>query len=388
MSERHGIAIATILPPSGDTGVQAHFRSFMRFAADQGDVVSLVTPHDLSRWLYLPLFGIRYLLRGPLRPLGILWYRFWHYVLLKVALDRRFRHETPAVIYAQCPLSAKAALESVAYRRGAEVVLVCHFNLSQAYEHWLAGDIARDGLLYRGFEATDRAVIPRLAGIVYVSAHARAALQERLPVARMVPDVVIPNWASPPPEVPSSLHGDILSIGTLEARKNHQFLLRVLAEARRLGHPYRLTLVGEGPARSSLETLSRDLGVGDLVTFAGRQPQAQRLMATHRVYAHSALIESFGIVLIEALAAGRPVLAAPTGGIPEIFEDHVQGRYWGLDDVREAARILIEVLEEPERYARMAQRALTRYYERYTVTLNARRLVHFLRDVTEEPQAS
>lgn len=386
--ERRRIAIATILPPEGDTGVQTHFRSFMRFASSQGLDMVLVTPHALGKLVYGPIFALRYLFRGPLSPMGVLWYRLWHYLLLKAALGHSFRHETPAVIYAQCPLSAKAALESAACRRGAEVVLVCHFNLSHAYEYALAGEIPPDGLLYRLIERTDQVVLPRLAGIVYVSAHARRAVHERVPAARAVPDLIVPNWTAPPPVVSASLRGDILSIGSLEPRKNQQFLLRVLAEARRMEHSYRLTLVGDGPSRESLQALCRELELTDLVSFVGHQTHAQRLMATHRVYAHSAVTESFGIVLIEALAAGRPVLAAPTGGIPEIFEDHVQGRYWRLDDVRGAAEILVEVLEHPERYAQMSRRALTRFYERFTVTLNAKRLVHFLRYVTEAPQPS
>lgn len=385
MKARDSIAIATILPPEGETGVQAHFRAVMRYASEGGMDVVLVTPHALSRWVYGPIFGIRYLLKGPLAPLGLLWYRFGHYHLLKAALNRRFRQETPAVVYAQCPLSAKAALASLAGRRGAKVVLVCHFNHSHAYEHALAGEIRVGGLLYRRIERTDQEVIPRVAGLVHVSAHARQVLRDRLPAARHLPDLVVPNWTTVASEAPAVPSGDILSIGGLEPRKNHQFLLRVLAEARRLGHAYRLTLVGAGPERASLEAMCRALGIRDLVTFAGHHPQARRLMAAHRVYAHSALTESFGIVLIEALAAARPVLAAPTGGIPEIFADGVEGRYWSLDDVPGAAEILIDVLEHSESYDRMAGRALRRYHERFTMAANARRLMQFLHAVGDPP---
>ena len=80
-----------------------------------------------------------------------------------------------------------------------------------------------------------------------------------------------------------------------------------------------------GPDRQRLQQLARDLGVLDQVHFMGFQPDAKRMLPRYRAYVHSALIENFPFVLVEAAAYGLPVLAAPVGGVPEVFEDGEQG---------------------------------------------------------------
>ncbi|HEV7816483.1 MAG TPA: glycosyltransferase, partial [Janthinobacterium sp.] len=155
--------------------------------------------------------------------------------------------------------------------------------------------------------------------------------------------------------------GDLIAIGTLEARKNQAFLLRVLARARDLGFVYTLTIVGNGPDESALKFLSRHLGLERQVRFAGFQPHAAQLISAHRVLAHAATMENFGIVLIEALSRGRPILAPAVGGIGEIFTDAVEGYFWPLDDIDGAAALLIEILSDAVAYQRLARAALNRY---------------------------
>ena len=94
-------------------------------------------------------------------------------------------------------------------------------------------------------------------------------------------------------------------------------------------------------------------------------------------------MESFGIVLAEAMAAGLPVCAAPNGGIVETFDDGVEGFYWDLNDPADGARRLIRLLDDEDLYAKMSAAAYARFESSYETEKVAERLYRFL--VEDQP---
>jgi glycosyltransferase involved in cell wall biosynthesis len=124
--------------------------------------------------------------------------------------------------------------------------------------------------------------------------------------------------------------------------------------------------------------------VDDLVAFTGRIDGASPLIANHRLYAHASRYESQGITLLEALSYGRPLLAAPVGGIPEVFTDGVEGRFIDLEDPGAAARALVSVLESDELYAQMSAAALNRYRRAFAREVVAPKWFRFFEGVVEE----
>lgn len=380
------VLIVTLLAEHGETGVQSHFNSFRVFLERSGYDVLTVTPFRISPVFVYPVFAARRIIDLLSGAASVWWYRYWHYFFLRLALRRALSDGRTAVIYAQCPLSAKAALEA---RRSAHppVVLAVHFNVSQADEWVQKGRLKTDGRLYRAIRGIEARVLPKLDGLVYVSRFMQAQLEQRIPTLREVRAAVIPNFheRETVTRPGAEIAGDLISIGTLEPRKNQRYLLNVLAHAARQGKRYTLTLVGDGPERTALERLARDLGIADLIQFAGFRPNAARLLPGHRVYVHGAVMETFGIVLAEAMGAGLPVMAPPVGGIPEVFRDGVEGRYWPLDDAAEGARRLVDLLEDRDLYLRMSAAAVHRFNEHYEMTKVAGRLRDFLLGVTPKP---
>jgi len=372
------IIIATILHEHGPTGVQAHFNTFKEYLLGRGHTVLTITPFNAQRALVYPVFGVRYVIDRVHGEASVWWYRHWHYVFLKQALRELLRDGKPAVIYAQCPLSAKAALE-VRQSAAQRVIMVAHFNISQAHEWAEKGKIASGGKLFSRIEQLEKTVLPRLDGIVYVSRFVQEKLQMRIAGLHHVPAAIIPNF------VPISsatddegIRGDLINIGTLEPRKNQRYLIDVLTRASRMGYRYTLTLIGDGPDRLMLENAVRDNGLLEQVTFLGNRRNAARYIQSHRVYAHSATMENCGVALIEALAAGVSVIAAPVGGTPEIYRSGIEGLFWPLDDPQEGARRLIELLEDTERLNEMSAAARQRYLAVYTPDIAATQLLEFL----------
>jgi glycosyltransferase involved in cell wall biosynthesis len=364
------ILIATILRETGETGVQTHFNSFLRFLKTKGVQAHVVTPFSANPALVYPVFAARKLIDCLNLTASVWWYRYWHFIFLKWALQSKLRCTDALTVYAQCPLSAKAALR-VRFSTKQKVVLVIHFNISQADEWADKGKIVRGGAYFESIKRLEGDVIPKLDGIVYVSDFARHSLEERFPAVKNTLCEVIPNFMRKPEAVPSTpLAADLITIGTLENRKNQSFLLHVLAQARHKGKCYTLSIVGDGPDRTKLESLAEELGITDQVRFLGFRKQASDLMPEHKVYCHAAKLENCSVVLIEALAYGRPVIAAPVGGIPEIIRDGIEGAFWELDDPVRAADVLISLLDNPARYVAMSKAASKRFeskFEEYAV---------------------
>lgn len=114
---------------------------------------------------------------------------------------------------------------------------------------------------------------------------------------------------------------NVVSVGRLSWEKDHPTLLaawqRVVA-----GHPgARLILAGRGPDRAPLERLADQLRVSANVTFAGARSDVPALMAAADIVVHVALTESFGQVIAEALALGRPVIATDTGVVRHLTHE-------------------------------------------------------------------
>jgi len=103
-----------------------------------------------------------------------------------------------------------------------------------------------------------------------------------------------------------------------------------------------------------------------------------QLLPFHRAYCHSATMDNMPLALVEAMSCGRPILAAPVGGIPEIFTDGVEGRYWMLDNAAKAAEILIDMLENQARYLAMSRAAQERFATKFDAAIRGRHLLNFL----------
>src|SRR3569833_2259335 len=108
----------------------------------------------------------------------------------------------------------------------------------------------------------------------------------RIPALKGMDAAIVPNIVLPlPGAYDEGLLGDLISIGTLEPRKIQRYLFEILMHASRIGHPYTLSLVGDGPDRSMLEQLARDYGLVDQISFLGCRSSAARDVQSLRLYA-------------------------------------------------------------------------------------------------------
>ena len=156
----------------------------------------------------------------------------------------------------------------------------------------------------------------------------------------------------------------VLFAGRLVAAKGAAVLIRAARDV-----DATFVIAGEGRDRARLERLAAQLGIADRVRFAGwldASAMADELAAASIVAVPSVWPEPFGLVGIEALAAGRPVVASATGGTPDWLRDGVTGRSVPPGDAIALARSLNELLADPDRARELAERGRVLVSERFT----------------------
>lgn len=381
------LVIASMLREEGVTGVQTHVQQLRANLAGSGTEVTLLTPFSWARPLTYPLFGARFVVGRLGNAASVWWYRRGHEVFLYQALRRKLAGLGDCVVYAQGPLEARAALRA---RTGPNqrVVMAVHFKTSQADE-WVntrTFPIKHGGRVYRGIRRTERETIPRLDGLLYVAGWAKDALQSWLPEAGSVPSAVIGNFTAPlDPEPTPDPIADLVSTGGLDLVKNHTFLLDVLAEARRLGRTLTLDVYGEGVLRAELEEKTRALGLTDQVRWRGFRRDVRQFLPGYKVYVHPSYSEVSPLSIIEAMAAGLPIVAGRIGGITEVYDEGVEGRFWPLDDLARATAILLELLDSEMERRAAGEAARKRFNRDFDTAVVVPRLLAFLQGNDTQP---
>lgn len=188
------------------------------------------------------------------------------------------------------------------------------------------------------------------------------------------------DLASPEAALERSYEGELraLSVGRIEAEKNPLLLTDVLALLRAEDPRWRLAVCGEGPMEGALAERLEELGVREHGELLGYVPFGPRLLTLYRdshAFLNVSWTEGLPQVLLEAFAAGLPVVATDVGGIREAAGDAV--RLVPAGDAEAAARELRAIASDPDLRARLV-RAGHAYVSRRTIGSESARVTAFL----------
>jgi glycosyltransferase involved in cell wall biosynthesis len=117
----------------------------------------------------------------------------------------------------------------------------------------------------------------------------------------------------------------LISIGRLDANKNHAFLLEAVAQLKSMGLSVLLRIVGEGDQRVTLEKTIERSKLENEVLLLGMQDNVEIFLWESDIYVHSAITEGFGLTLLEAMASGLPVVSLDGGGNKELLIEGKNG---------------------------------------------------------------
>ena len=124
--------------------------------------------------------------------------------------------------------------------------------------------------------------------------------------------------------------------------------------------PAKLLLVGDGPERSRIEKTAMDQGVGDDIICIGKIKNPVEPLLISDLFLLPSETESFGLAALEALAAGVPVVASDSGGIPEVVDHGKSGFLAPVGDVQKMAEYALQLLQNPEQMAKAKKMAKAR----------------------------
>jgi glycosyltransferase involved in cell wall biosynthesis len=179
--------------------------------------------------------------------------------------------------------------------------------------------------------------------------------------------------AQPVPDVPR-----LLCVGRLCEQKGQILLVDALAELKRAGGKAELVLAGDGPMRKEIEQRIAELGLRDNVTITGwiSGARVREELVASRAMVLPSFAEGLPVVIMEAMALGRPVISTYVAGIPELVLPGQTGWLVPAGDVPSLAQAMRAVIDtNTARLDQMGQLARARVLERHDVDREARKLV-------------
>ena len=140
-------------------------------------------------------------------------------------------------------------------------------------------------------------------------------------------------------------HGEKVLVHASNFRKvkRVQDVIKIFAGVRK-AMPAKLLMIGDGPERSPMEVLAKELGVQDDVRFVGKQEQIEEILLVSDLFLLTSDYESFGLAALEAMAARVPVISTNAGGLPEVNIFGETGFTANVGDVETMTQQAIEVL--------------------------------------------
>ncbi len=196
------------------------------------------------------------------------------------------------------------------------------------------------------------------------------------------------RWAEPP-DPDQRLFKDsggsprLGTVGLLNAAKGHHVLLHAFSDLAGDFPKARLAIVGEGELRSPLESLLKELGLEGRAFLAGYREDVPSLLKEMDCFVLPSLWEAMPYVLLEAMAAGVPVVATDVNGSRDIVRHGETGLLVPPDDPQALAAALAELLWNPARAESMARAALRRVFKEYSIEKMLDRVEGVYRDVLD-----
>ncbi len=175
---------------------------------------------------------------------------------------------------------------------------------------------------------------------------------------------------------------EVVTVATLQQQKGHTVLVDAAAILAGRGVPVHVRFLGDGEERATIAGVIHEAGLDDSVELMGRQPRdvvaatvaAADVVVQPSIVLGSGKTEGIPVALMEAMAAGAPVVATSVSGVPELVEDGVTGRLVPPNEAVALADALVAIRADPATTARLAVAGRARVLADFDLRSNTRRL--------------
>jgi len=175
----------------------------------------------------------------------------------------------------------------------------------------------------------------------------------------------------------------LINVARINRVKGQEFAVRLVSEAKQLGVSVKLLLVGEFQDLDYTEHLRRlisQLGLQDMVTLTGFRDDVHSLLHAANIYVHTAIEEPFGLAVIEAMAAGLPVVAFAVDGVNETVIDQHTGYLVPSGDLSGLRTATLNLASDSSARSRMGAAGMDRVKSRFTADHAAKQVAAILED--------
>ncbi len=156
-------------------------------------------------------------------------------------------------------------------------------------------------------------------------------------------------------------------VARLDPIKNHRCLIKAMKKVSALYPNVVLIVIGDGTLRQELEELVSEEQLQNNILFLGTRNDIPRLLSVLDIFVLCSLSEGLPLTILEAMAAGKPIVATSVGGIPEIIQDNTDGIIIRSDDSDELAAAISELIRDKKKRHDMGVKARMKFEERFTV---------------------
>jgi glycogen(starch) synthase len=364
-------------PPVLVGGLGRHVHALSVALAAAGHEVTVVTRHADGAPLEEYADGVR-ILRAPADPVTfpletsslLAWTMAFNHTLTRAAL-RAAQSGEYDVIHAHDWLVAHTA---VTLKEHLDIPLVTTIHASEAGRHqgWLPEE------MNRSIHSAEWWLSQESGRVIVCSGYMRDEVTGLFDIPAGRVDVV-PNgvdahrWEAPATAVASARErfagkGPLVTfVGRLVYEKGVQHLIAGLPRLRQAHPGLRVVIAGDGPYRRELEADVDRLGLGDTVAFAGflGGVELPAVIAASDCIAVPSIYEPFGMVALEAAAAGSPLAVSATGGLAEIVDPGVNGMTFPPRDPDGLTEAVHALLADGDRARELARRARAMVHDRY-----------------------
>ena len=183
------------------------------------------------------------------------------------------------------------------------------------------------------------------------------------------------------------LNPDHRTIGMLAQfipRKGHRFLISAAPEILSRFPEARILLFGKGPLQNSIRKQCSRKQLGDKILFAGFRDDMERILPCLNVVVHPATLEGLGVSLLQAAAAGVPIVATRVGGIPEIVENGINGYLIEAGNIQAITNRVINLLEDPKKSKSFGSCGRKKVESQFSIDTMVKRYLSVYRKVLAE----
>jgi glycosyltransferase involved in cell wall biosynthesis len=240
---------------------------------------------------------------------------------------------------------------------------------------------------------TLRSPAPELKAIISVSDSVQQQIPETPLVESIEKRVILPGVAVPDATTMDAPLDDdrppvIGMAGPLEIVKGAAFFLRACHRVIEAGHNIRIIIAGSGPEERSLRHLASSLDLSRRLTFVDGGVAMNGYLSAIDIFCLPSLQQGLGVMMLEAMALGRPVIASGVGGVVSVLEDNVTGLIVPPSDSRSLADRIIELLVDRDRARKIAATGQQLIRDRFNENRMLDETLQVYREVHEESSQS